>query len=154
MREIMQLPDLVERIRALGKGYAMFALQHPSHYRLMFMTPRVPCNLDITTIQHGNTEQDAYAQLKLVVKDAFEAGLFKQELTDFEVIAQTLWAGIHGVCSLEISLGHEEWIHWADVQSRLDLMQTHCCKVCCGILQLLNDGQKTNENHTAIVAID
>ena len=123
MREIMQLPDLVERIRALGKGYAMFALQHPSHYRLMFMTPRVPCNLDITTIQHGNTEQDAYAQLKLVVKDAFEASLFKQELTDFELIAQTLWAGIHGVCSLEISLGHEEWIHWADVQSRLDLMQ-------------------------------
>lgn len=123
MRDIMQLPDLVERIQALATGYAMFALQHPSHYRLMFMTPRVPCNLDITTIQRGNTEQDAYAQLKLVVQEAFEAGIFRPELTDYELIAQTLWASTHGVCSLEISLGREEWIQWTDVQARLDLMQ-------------------------------
>lgn len=123
MREIMQLPDLVERIRALGHGYAMFALQNPNHYRLMFMTPRVPCNLDITAIQQGNTEQDAYAQLKLVVKEAFEAGLFRQDLTNHELIAQTLWASIHGVCSLEISLGRETWIQWSDIQQRLGLMQ-------------------------------
>jgi AcrR family transcriptional regulator len=123
MRDIMQLPDLVERIQELGKRYAMFALQHPNHYRLMFMTPRAPCNLEITTIQHGSTEQDAYAQLKLVVQEAFEAGLFRPELTDFELIAQTLWAGTHGVCSLEISLGREDWFQWANVQARLDLMQ-------------------------------
>lgn len=123
MREIMKLPDLVERIRALAHGYATFALQNPNHYRLMFMTPRTPCNLDITLIQQGNTEQDAYAQLKLVVKESFEAGLFRQELTNDELIAQTLWASIHGVCSLEISMGREAWIQWSSIQSRLELMQ-------------------------------
>lgn len=123
MREIMQLPDLVERIKALGKGYAMFALQHPNHYRLMFMTPRAPCNLDITNIQQGNTEQDAYAQLKFVVQEAFEAGLFRQELTNFELIAQTIWAGMHGVCSLEIALGRESWIAWSSIEARLQLIQ-------------------------------
>lgn len=123
MREIMQLPDLIERIHRLASGYATFALQHPNHYRLMFMTPRAPCDLEITAIQQGNTEQDAYAQLKLVVHDAFEAGLFKSELTSSALIAQTLWASIHGVCSLEISLGHETWIQWIEVQSRLDFMQ-------------------------------
>lgn len=123
MREIMQIPDLIIRIRALINGYAQFALHHPNHYRLMFMTPRAPCNLDITQIQQGNTEQDAYAQLKLVVQEAFEAGLFKPELTDFELIAQTLWASAHGVCSLEIALGHETWIHWTDIEARLSLMQ-------------------------------
>jgi len=123
INQIMQLPDLIERIRALGNGYAMFALQHPNHYRLMFMTPRAPCNLEITSIQQGNTEQDAYAQLKLVVKEAFEAGLFRPELTNYELIAQTVWAGVHGVCSLQIALGQEGWIQWADVQARLDLMQ-------------------------------
>lgn len=103
----MQRPNLVERIQAFGSTYAKFALQYPNDYRLMFMTSRAPCNLDNTQIQQGNTEQDAYAQLKLVVQEAFDAGLFKLDITDFELIAQTLWAGIHDVCSLEIRLGHE-----------------------------------------------
>jgi AcrR family transcriptional regulator len=124
MHQVMQLPDLIARIQALGKGYAMFALQHPNHYRLMFMTPRTPCNPDITSIQQGNTEQDAYAQLKLVVQDAFDAGLFRPEITDAELIAQTIWAGIHGVCSLQIALGQEGWIKWADIEARLQLMQS------------------------------
>jgi AcrR family transcriptional regulator len=124
MREIMQIPDLIARIQALCKGYALFALQHPNHYRLMFMTPRAPCNLDITKIEQGNTEQDGYAQLKLVVQEAFDADLFIPELTDFELIAQTLWASTHGVCSLEIALGHETWVHWTDIGARLNLMQS------------------------------
>jgi len=124
MHQVMQLPDLIARIQALGKGYARFALQHPNHYRLMFMTPRAPCNPDITSIQQGNTEQDAYAQLKLVVQDAFDAGLFRPEISDAELIAQTIWAGIHGVCSLQIALGQEGWIEWADIEARLQLMQS------------------------------
>ena len=123
MRNVMQLPDLIERIKALSHGYAMFALQNPNHYRLMFMTPRAPCNLDITSIQQGNTEQDAYAQLTLVVKDAFDAGLFRPEIVNFELIAQTLWASTHGVCSLEIALGKETWIQWSEVEARLNVMQ-------------------------------
>jgi len=123
MHQVMQLPDLIERIQALGKGYAMFALQHPNHYRMMFMTPRAPCNQEITRIQQGNTEQDAYAQLKHVVQKAFEAGFFREDLVDSELIAQTIWAGIHGVCSLQIALGHEGWIHWAAIEERLELMQ-------------------------------
>lgn len=124
MREVMQLPDLISRIKALSHGYAMFALQNPNHYRLMFMTPRAPCNLELTSIQQGNTEQDAYAQLKSVVKDAFDAGLFKPEMTDYELIAQTLWASTHGVCSLQIALGKETRINWADVEARLNMMQS------------------------------
>jgi AcrR family transcriptional regulator len=123
LKEIMQLPDLIARIDALTRGYARFALQHPNHYRLMFMTPRTPCNQDTTQIQQGNTEQDAYAQLKLVVQEAFDAGLFRPELSDFELIAQTLWASIHGVCSLEIALGHEPWINWKKLDVRITLMQ-------------------------------
>ena len=56
--------------------------------------------------------------------EAFESGLFKPELKDFELIAQTLWASMHGVCSLQIALGHETWVHWADIDARLSLMQS------------------------------
>ncbi len=143
MHDIMQIPDLIMRIQALCKGYALFALQHPNHYRLMFMTPRTPCNLDITQIQQGNTEQDAYAQLKLVVQEAFDEGLFKSELTDFELIAQTLWAGTHGVCSLEIALGHETWINWVSIEARLNLMQS---ANLCGLLR-----QPENLNYKTVI---
>jgi AcrR family transcriptional regulator len=132
MRDIMELPDLTLRIQALCNGYAQFALSHPNHYRLMFMTPRTPCNVDITKIQQGNTEQDAYAQLKQVVQAAFDAQLFKAELTDSELLAQTLWASVHGVCSLEIALGHETWINWVDIEARLRLMQSAILR---GLLQ-------------------
>lgn len=123
MKEIMLIPEHTSRIKALFNGYAQFALHHPNHYRLMFMTPRTPCNLDMTQIQQGNTEQDAYAQLKVVVQEAFEAGLFKPDYNDYELIAQTLWAGIHGVCTLEITLGHESWIQWSALEARLALMR-------------------------------
>jgi len=79
---VMQLPDLIARIQALGKGYAMFALQHPNHYRLMFMTPRAPCNPDTTKIQQGNTEQDAYPKLKHVVQEDVEGHWYRTNLTD------------------------------------------------------------------------
>jgi AcrR family transcriptional regulator len=124
MRDILQLPDLITRIQALCKCYVQFALEHPNHYRLMFMTPRAPCNIKKTAIQQGNPEKDAYAQLELVVLEAFESGIFKPELNDYELIAQTLWASMHGVCSLEIALGHESWVRWTDIGARLSFMQS------------------------------
>ena len=123
MRQVMQLPNTVVRIQALCHGYVQFALSHPNHYRLMFMTPRASCNLDITKIPQGNIEQDAYAQLLWVVKEAFAAGLFRSDINDYALIAQTLWASIHGVCSLEIALSHDIWIQWQPIAARIELMQ-------------------------------
>ena len=132
MREIMSIPDLIERLQALCKGYAVFALNHPNHYRLMFMTPHAPCNVDTSKIEQGNPEQDACAQLKWVVKEAFDAQLFKADITDYELIAQTLWASVHGVCSLEIVLGNDNWINWANIEARLQLMHR---SILIGLLQ-------------------
>jgi hypothetical protein len=67
-----------------------------------------------------------------VVQAAFDAHLFKADITDFELIAQTLWASVHGVCSLEIALGHEPWIPWVDIEARLRLMQSVILR---GVLQ-------------------
>jgi len=123
INDIMLIPDLIERLQALCQSYAYFALHYPNHYRLMFMTPRAPCNLELTDIEQGNTEQDAYAQLQKVVYEVFTAELFRADLNDSELIAQTLWAGVHGVCSLQIALGHETKMQWATIEARLVLMQ-------------------------------
>ena len=123
LKDILNVADPIERLNILGMGYAKFALSHPNHYRLMFMTPSPCFDPKTSSIQQGNLQQDAYAQLKEMVRLAFAAGCFREELKDAEIIAQTIWAGIHGVCSLEIALGNDAWIDWRVIESRLTLMR-------------------------------
>jgi len=123
LNNIMQINDPVDRMIALGHGYAEFALTYPNHYRLMFMTPHVSCDVDNPNVEKNNAEQDAYMQLKTVVSAVYVAGRFRKKLTDVDLIAQTIWAGMHGVCSLEITMAGDEWVEWADVSERLKLMQ-------------------------------
>lgn len=123
LNSIMQIQDPVERMIALGHGYAEFALSHPNHYRLMFMTPHVQCDPENSSVEKNNAEQDAYMQLKTVVSAVYEAGRFKKKLTNVDLIAQTIWAGVHGVCSLQITMSEDEWVEWSDISDRLTLMQ-------------------------------
>lgn len=123
LNRILEIKHPVERMMALGQGYAQFALTHPNHYRIMFMSQRPNCNPDESAIPRGNAEHDAYAQLKLVVQDVYDQGMFIDGLTDTNLIAQTIWAGIHGVCSLQISLASDAWIEWSDISARINLMQ-------------------------------
>jgi len=122
LKEILQIADPVERMHALGQGYAQFALTHPNHYRLMFMAERVPCDPAESSLQQNNAEQDAYFQLKTVVNDVYIAGRFRDDLQDVDLIAQTIWAGTHGVCSLQINMAEDKWVNWSDISARLQLM--------------------------------
>jgi AcrR family transcriptional regulator len=123
LKNILQITNPVERLHALGSGYASFALTHPNHYRLMFMAERTPCDPEASSLQQNNAEQDAYFQLKMVVNDVYEAGYFREELKDVDLIAQTLWASTHGVCSLQINMAEDKWVEWTSISDRLRLMQ-------------------------------
>jgi AcrR family transcriptional regulator len=119
LNEVLTIPDPVERLLTFGHTYSLFALGHPSHYRMMFMMPRPPHAPELSSIQHNNVEQDAYFQLKMVVEDVYKAGKFKPEVQDPELIAQTIWAATHGVCSLHIIMANDTWIDWRDIEQRL-----------------------------------
>jgi AcrR family transcriptional regulator len=123
LHDILQIPDSLERMVALGQGYAKFALNYPNHYQLMFMTRHAPHDPENIDIEQNNAEQNAYLQLKTVVAAAHQDRRFRTELTDVDLIAQTIWAGIHGVCALEITMSQDQWFGWKDVSDRLALMQ-------------------------------
>ncbi|MES2546258.1 MAG: TetR/AcrR family transcriptional regulator [Pseudomonadota bacterium] len=123
LKNNLVIDDPVERLLAFGRGYAQFALSYPNHYRMMFMTEHPPCDPANSCIQQNNAEQDAYFQLKIVVNQVFLAGKFKPDLNDADLIAQTVWAGMHGVCALQISMANDIWVNWADIEQRLQLMQ-------------------------------
>jgi AcrR family transcriptional regulator len=113
--QIAQIADPVERLRAAGHAYVDFGLNNPSHYRLMFMTPK---NTEANLETKGNPEEDAYAFLQGVVRDLRAAGKLRDELTNDDLTAQVIWAGIHGVVSLEIAKCKDEWVAWRPIEER------------------------------------
>jgi AcrR family transcriptional regulator len=119
---LAKVNDLLEKLQRLGQAYIEFALEHPNHYRLMFMTPMPPVPPEDQVLQHGNPDQDAYAFLLAHVKLALEAGCFRAELTDAHLIAQILWSGTHGIASLEIAKKGDAWVEWRPVKKRARLM--------------------------------
>ena len=114
------LPDPLERLRAAGHAYIEFGLQHPSHYRVMFMTPKF--ENDKPALEKGNPEEDAYALVRGIITDALNQRLLKPQFTDIDLVSQLVWSGVHGVVSLEIAKCKDEWVDWAPIESRAKSM--------------------------------
>lgn len=125
MQGLLRLKDPIERIRKCGMAYVQFAISYPNHYRLMFMTP-YPVTTEEFTQEYqdmkGDPEFDAYALLRKLVDDAVAAGILRDPKADPELITQTLWAGVHGVVALEITLGTDDWIPWRPLKKRTAAM--------------------------------
>lgn len=122
LNTILNIEAAVPRMMALGRAYAQFALHHPNHYRMMFMTKHLVCNIEGN--EQVDASLDAYRLLNHVVSQVHETGCFQLHLDDAELIAQTVWAAIHGVCSLEITMGEDHHIDWRHIESRVELMLT------------------------------
>lgn len=113
--EIAQIADPVERLRAAGEAYVSFGLNNPSHYRLMFMTPKTT---EASTLAKGNPEEDTYAFLKLIVADLMASGRVRDDLKDVDLVSQVIWSAMHGLVSLEIAKCKDEWVEWRPVADR------------------------------------
>ena len=111
-RRIATITDPIERLRQAGRAYGDFALAHPNHYRLMFMTPHPPHLPEESAIEQGNPDQDAYAFLKWTVAQAIAGRRLRPELDDPALVSQLVWSGVHGVASLLITKADEPWIDW------------------------------------------
>jgi AcrR family transcriptional regulator len=85
----------LEKIRRAGRAYVHFALEHQSHYTMVFLT------------QHGvappwPSENEAgylcYQDVCHIVQQCIEADLLRG--TDAMEMSQALWAAVHGVSAL------------------------------------------------------
>ena len=118
--------DPVERLRKAGHAYADFALAHPQHYRLMFMSPDTSKVNDAEW--KGDPAHDAYAFLRWTIQEAIDQGRMKPEFSDAELASQTAWAAIHGVVSLHITHCKDDWCQWRSIDARIDAV----CDVLVG----------------------
>ena len=105
----------IERLRRIGYVYADFAIEHPSHFRFMFLTEHpLP---DDDELGKGDPQRNAYAFLKQTAEDALAAGQFRPEYTDAEEIAQICWGSAHGLVALQNIKGADSWIGWRDART-------------------------------------
>lgn len=115
--------DPIERLKQIGAIYTDFGTRYPNHYKFMFMTSHPPHEPDeVDREMMGNPEKDAYAFLKWGVQQAIDAGCFREEIQDAELVSQTLWASVHGVISLHIAKGQDPWVEWRPLTQRAEMM--------------------------------
>ncbi|HET8715421.1 MAG TPA: TetR/AcrR family transcriptional regulator [Holophagaceae bacterium] len=117
-----RIQDPLSRIKAMGRGYAAFGLQNPNHYRLMFMSGSPDYEGKGEEAWKGNPEVDAYALLLGTVQEALEKGLLRAAYADAELVAQTIWAGIHGVVALALAKEGDPWVDWRPISARVEAM--------------------------------
>ncbi|MGD0768582.1 MAG: TetR/AcrR family transcriptional regulator [Tepidisphaeraceae bacterium] len=121
--EIANVADPIKRIEQIGLAYGRFGIEHPNHYRLMFMTPFHGKRLNAEELcKKGNPDEDGYAFLKQTVTEAIAAGRFRIGLTDADMISQVLWAMVHGIVSLHITKANDPWLEWRPFERRIQLM--------------------------------
>ena len=119
---IAAIADPIERLRATGLAYFDFATNFPNHYRLMFMTPHPPMDPEATNLTQGDPQEDAYAFLMQVVRGCIATGRVRDEYSDAELMSQTMWAGVHGVVSLQIAKCNDPWVQWHPIRTRVESM--------------------------------
>ena len=124
LAETQQIADPRERILACGMAYARFGINYPNHYRLMFMMGHYPIEHDEAEMAEikGNPDSDAYALLLSQIQAAAAAGLLRDPQADPQLVAQTVWAGMHGVVSLQIAQACNEWTAWLPFEQRVRTM--------------------------------
>jgi AcrR family transcriptional regulator len=113
----------LDALRGIGAAYVRFALENPNQYRLMFMTPKPPVMKELDDellAKKGDPARDGYALLRQVVQMAIDANLLCEHFRDAEVVAQTVWAGVHGMASLEIAMGGDPWLEWTPREERIN----------------------------------
>jgi AcrR family transcriptional regulator len=115
--ELQKIQDPIERIRQMGHAYIRFGVEHPNHYKLMFMTRvEFPPDAASQDPNHGKIDRDSYALLRHSCQQAIEQGRIRPEYRDADLVAQTFWSAVHGVASLHIVKSGNPWIDWKGVE--------------------------------------
>lgn len=104
--ESMLIEEPRERLIEMARRYAQWGVSHPNHYLLLLAPPSnwAREENDLRKDTPPQLERETIKILYESVKDAMRRGIFKDKFSDPSLIAATMWAGIHGVIMLEISM--------------------------------------------------
>ena len=121
------------RLRAMGRAYVAFGIQHPDEYAFVFMTRRPHAPNEAARVQHGDPAQDPYAAGRWLVSEAAQMGLISDRPEDIELAVQILWEGIHGLTARLLVFGDDDqWVPSMPDELHLEAMLD---VLCAGLAQ-------------------
>ena len=99
--------DPVDRLVALGQAYIEFGVANPEPYRIMFMTrhDHVPHEYAGEIL----AKSAAFNLLLACVEEGIAAGRLRTDLGEAFELALGLWARVHGLTSLWVSMPDMPW---------------------------------------------
>ena len=97
--------DALDEVKAIGRAYIRFGLDHPEQYRLLFMT-RTP-TLDPDAMRERIVEVSGFGRVVAAAQRCIDDGAFAP--ADAFMVACGLWSGVHGLTSLFISKPTFPW---------------------------------------------
>ena len=118
--------DPFEALRARAKAYVRFGVEHPEHYRVLFMRKPddVPPDFDPEKLK----ESAAFGHLYANIEAMLATGRLRDGLVP-HALAIEVWAFVHGYTSLVIS--HPDF-DWPDPDVMVD---EHCAHLLGGLLR-------------------
>jgi len=132
LRSIGGITDPVERIRQMGRNCVRFAVEHPEQFRFMFLIDRpMPGPDDVIHLDPG---EDGYQFLKRAVVEAMAADRFRPEYNDPDLLAQMLWAGVHGIATIHVTTPDEKH-KWLDLRDSQQMATGLCDALMRGLLR-------------------
>ena len=146
LQQAESVPDAMERLRKVASLYVDFGLQHPEHYRVLFMRERAseaerPAPSSAVamppasaagaaatgTAATAGKELPPYDYLHRAVFKAMAVGCFKAEYRDVVLLAQSIWSCLHGVVALHLVRAQHAAVPWKPVQSILEMSVEALC---------------------------
>src|SRR5690606_38550691 len=107
------------RLRRIAAGYVAFGVEHPNAYRLAYLTPAIETRHGVETIAQ-KAGGELCAAVVAVVEDAVAQGVLRG---DARVLAQVIWASVHGLVSLMITKPYFDWAERDElIRTQLDVL--------------------------------
>jgi AcrR family transcriptional regulator len=117
MREARNPDDPLAGLRALARAYVRYGLEHPEHYRIMFMD-----RLELTAELYAEelmSESSSFGVLLETVRGLKASGILRSELVEMDDfhLGVLLWSSVHGLTSLFVAKPN---LPWADQEALVD----------------------------------
>ncbi len=112
------IDDPVLAMRARGRAYVRFGVEHPEHYRIMFMGRAASTPEPWDDIRRTGS----FAHLMEGIQAIVDAGLVRGDQDTFAT-ALHVWANIHGLTSLLVA---KPGLPWPDLEPFVEAHLDHC----------------------------
>ena len=112
--------DPLECVRRGGRAYIAFALEHPSHYQVTFLTAKKGNGKK----RHDNILEaglQCFGNLQRMVTSCAAAGCLR--VNDVDEVSQVIWSSLHGLVSLLITHAEFPFVEQSRlVERHLDIL--------------------------------